>query len=61
MILIQPDGKAAAFLTYCMAAASSMTFMKKIEGKNVSLELTIHLNSSIQWTKAPQRCCKTAS
>jgi len=29
MILIQPDGNAAAFLTCCMAAASSMAFAKK--------------------------------
>lgn len=33
MILIQPDGNAAAFLTCCMAAASSMTFTKNVEGE----------------------------
>lgn len=33
MILIQPDGNAAAFLTCCMDAVSSMTFMKNIEGE----------------------------
>lgn len=33
MILIQPDGKAAAFLTCCTAAVSSVTFTKNIEGE----------------------------
>lgn len=33
MILIQPDSNTAAFLTCCMVVASSMTFMKNIEGE----------------------------
>lgn len=61
MILIQPDGNAAAFLTCCMAAASSMTFTKNVEGEERVLRAKIHPKSSLQWTKATQRCCKTAS